>query len=113
MKPRILKTGTAEFRRFMAMMGARRDSGAAARIDKAVARIIRDVRRRGDAALLAYTREFDGVRMSRSRLRVTGKELARAPARIPPKDRRALELASARIAEFHRRTLAASLVMRL
>ena len=108
MKPRILKTGTAEFRRFMAMMGARRDSGAAARIDKAVARIIRDVRRRGDAALLAYTREFDGVRMSRSRLRVTGKELARAPARIPPKDRRALELASARIAEFHRRTLAAS-----
>jgi histidinol dehydrogenase len=112
LKPRILKTGTAEFRRFMAMMNARRDSGAAARVDAAVGKIIRDVRRRGDAALIAHTREFDGVRMSRRRLRVTGKELAAAPTRIPAKDRRALELAAARIAEFHRLTLADSFAYR-
>jgi histidinol dehydrogenase len=108
LKPRILKTGTADFRRFMAMMKARRDGGAAARVDAAVAKIIRDVRRRGDAALIAYTREFDAVRMSRGRLRVTAQELAAAPTRIPSRDRRALELAATRIAEFHRRTLAAS-----
>src|SRR5262245_9514860 len=96
----------------MAMMSARRDSGAAARVDLAVAKIIRHVRRRGDAALIAYTREFDGVRMSRRRLRVTSKELAAAPTRVPSKDRRALELAATRIAEFHRRTLADSFAYR-
>jgi len=104
---KTLKTGTAEFRRFMAMMMSRRDSGDASRVDAAVAGIIRDVRRRGDAALIAYTRKFDGVMLSKRRLRVSGAELNAAPGKISAKDRRALELAAKRIAEFHRRTLEA------
>ena len=104
---KTLKTGTAEFRRFMAMMMSRRDSGDASRVDVAVAGIIRDVRRRGDAALIAYTRKFDGVMLSKRRLRVSGAELNAAPGKISAKDRRALELAAKRIAEFHRRTLEA------
>jgi histidinol dehydrogenase len=108
MRPRILKSATAEFRRFMAMMLARRDSGAAAQVDKAVTAIIGDVRGRGDAALLAYTRKFDGVHLTRRRLRVSAAELKAAPRRIPAADRRALELAAKRIEEFHRRTLETS-----
>ena len=104
---KTLKTGTAEFRRFMAMMMSRRDSGDASRVDAAVAGIIREVRRRGDAALIAYTRKFDGVMLSKRRLRVSGAELNAAPGKISAKDRRALELAAKRIAEFHRRTLEA------
>ena len=109
---KTLKTGTAEFRRFMAMMMSRRDSGDASRVDVAVAGIIRDVRRRGDAALIAYTRKFDGVKLSKRRLRVSGAELNAAPEKISAKDRRALELAAKRIAEFHRRTLEAPFAYR-
>ena len=104
---KTLKTGTAEFRRFMAMMMSRRDSGDASRVDAAVAAIIREVRKRGDAALLAYTRKFDAVTLVRRRLRVSDAELDAAPRKIPRKDRRALELAAKRIGEFHRRTLEA------
>jgi histidinol dehydrogenase len=92
----------------MAMMLARRDGGDASRADAAVAAIIRDVRRRGDAALIAYTRRFDGVMLVKGSLRVTAAELKAATGSIPTKDRRALELAAKRIAEFHRRTLEAS-----
>ena len=105
MKPRILKSGTREFRQFMAMMMARRDSDSASRVDAAVSAIIREVRRHGDAALIAYTRKFDGVGLTKRKLRVTAAELKAAPAKVPARDRRALELAAKRIAEFHRRTL--------
>ena len=109
---KTLRTGTLEFRRFMAMMMSRRDSGDASRVDAAVAAIIREVRRRGDAALIAYTRKFDGVALTRRRLRVSAAELKAAPNKIPPKDRRALELAAKRIAEFHYRTLEAPFAYR-
>ena len=109
---KTLKTGTAEFRRFMAMMMSRRDSGDASRVDSAVAAIIREVRRRGDAALIAYTHKFDGVKLGKRRLRVSTAELDAAPRKIPAKDRRALELAAKRIAEFHRRTLEAPFAYR-
>ena len=105
MKARILKSGSAEFRRFMKMMVSRRDSEGASRVDAAVSRIIADVRRRGDAALIDYTRKFDGVKLTKRRLRVTDAELKSALQRIPASDRRALELAARRIGEFHRRTL--------
>jgi histidinol dehydrogenase len=109
---KTLKTGTAEFRRFMAMMMSRRDSGDASRVDAAVTAIIREVRKRGDAALLAYTRKFDGVTLTKRRLRVSAAGLDAAPAKIPQKDRRALELAAKRIGEFHRRTLEAPFAYR-
>ena len=108
MNARILKTGSAGFRRFMAMMLARRDGGDASGVDAAVAAIIHDVRRRGDTALIAYTRKFDGVKLGKRSLRVTAAELKGATSSIPAMDRRALELAAKRIAEFHRRTLEAS-----
>src|SRR5208282_4954073 len=83
MKARILKSGGAEFRRFMKMMISRRDSEGASRVDAAVSRIIADVRRRGDAALIDYTRKFDGVKLIKRRLRVTDAELKSALRRIP------------------------------
>jgi histidinol dehydrogenase len=102
---KILKSGSAEFRRFMEVMLARRSGGGAARIDDAVAKIIRGVRRRGDRALIDYTLKFDGVKLTRRSLRVSARELDAALGRISPADRRALNLAARRIAEFHRRTL--------
>jgi histidinol dehydrogenase len=102
---KILKSGSAEFRRFMNVMLARRGGDGAARVDGAVARIIREVRTRGDRALIDFTLRFDGVKLTRRTLRVSARELKSALARISAADRRALNLAARRIAEFHRRTL--------
>ncbi|MGH7778205.1 MAG: histidinol dehydrogenase [Candidatus Binataceae bacterium] len=105
MQLRILKSGTPATGRFMATIRARRGGADDARINDTVAKIIADVRRRGDVALIGYTQKFDGVKLTPRTLRVTAAELAAAPKKLPARDRRALELAARRIARFHRKTL--------
>ena len=105
MSVRILKAGTPRARSFIEAMLARRGGLDEPRVNAAVSKIIVDVRRRGDRALIDYTRKFDGVRLTARTLRVGGDELASARDRIPARDRRALEFAARRITEFHRRTL--------
>ncbi len=104
MKPRLLRSGTPEFESFLARLRERR-GGDGAGIEAAVSRIIRQVRRRGDRALFDLTARFDGVRLSPGRLRVKPAELRAALESLEPRQRRALELAARRIADFHRRTL--------
>ena len=111
MRPRILKSRTPEFRKFMAAIRERR-GGDGASVDAPVARIIAQVRKHGDRALLDFTREFDGVKLTAAGLRVTAAERQSALNRIPAADREALELAARRIAEFHRRTMEKSFVYR-
>jgi histidinol dehydrogenase len=103
-RPRILRSGTPEFRRFLDRLLARRGRDSDA-MERAVARIVADVRRRGDRALVDYTFKFDGVRLKRGALGATREELRRALANLDGAERRALELAARRIAAFHRRTL--------
>ena len=40
-----------------------------------VAKIVEDVRRRGDRALIKYTRMFDGVRLSKRRIKFSQREI--------------------------------------
>ena len=106
MKPRILKSKTPEFKRFLDAIIARRGGDDdSSRIDAAVAAIIADVRKRGDAALIEYTERFDRVKLTRKTLRVSAKELRDALEQLPNEDRLALELAQRRIAAFHKRTV--------
>lgn len=105
MKPLILKTGTPACRRFLDSMEARRNGSDGAKVDAAVADIIAQVRRRGDRALLEYTRRFDRVKLAPKALRVTRRELEQALAGLDREERRALELAARRITAFHRRTV--------
>jgi len=104
---KILSARGAEFRRFLAALLARRGGGGRA-LERAVARIVADVRRRGDRALLELTAKFDRVKLSPARLRVRPAELEAARRALAPAERRALELAARRIRDFHRRTLDAS-----
>jgi histidinol dehydrogenase len=101
---RILEAGTTVCNRFLDGL-TRRRLGSAGSIDHDVAAILDRVRRTGDRALISYTRQFDGVRLTPATLRVTSDELAAALAAIPRADRRALELAARRITSFHRHTL--------
>lgn len=104
---KVLDAHSAEFRRFLDAALGRRGGGDAA-IERGVARIIADVRRRGDRALVDLSARFDRVKLTPARLRVPSAELQTARRALKPDDRRALELAARRIRDFHRRTLSAS-----
>jgi histidinol dehydrogenase len=67
--------------------------------EQAVARILADVRTRGDAALLDWTRQLDGVELRT--VAVSTDEIDAAYAETPAVVRDALELAAARIRAFH------------
>ena len=88
---------------FRRLLDATRES--AADVDAAVAAIIEDVARRGDAALIDHTRRFDNVELPVSGLRVSRREIAGGAAAAPPETVAALRLAAERIESFHRRQL--------
>lgn len=63
------------------------------------------VRTRGDEALLYYTRLFDGVELSRDRLKVPEEEMEKAWNKLDKKTRETLEYAAGNIRKFHREQL--------
>jgi histidinol dehydrogenase len=78
-------------------------------VERDVERILDDVRRRGDAAVLEYTRRYDGVAAETvAALELHGPELRRSRDELPAEQREALETAAERIRAFHRRQLADS-----
>jgi len=73
-------------------------------IDAAVATIIADVRARGDAAVLDYTRRFDRINVARlADLAIDADAMRDAHASLPDKQRTALAIAAGRIRDFHER----------
>jgi histidinol dehydrogenase len=70
-----------------------------------VSRILEDVRRRGDRALVDYTRRFDCPGFGAADLRVGAAEMQAAAAAVDRGFLRALNRAAAQIEEFHRRQL--------
>jgi histidinol dehydrogenase len=70
-------------------------------IHRSVAEIVAAVRVRGDAAVLALTERFDGVRLDAGALAVTPAELDGALRAVGEATERALRYAAERIARFH------------
>ena len=69
-----------------------------ARAEKTAAKIVKDVRKRGDSALLRYARKFDGFEAKN--LRVSEEEIDAAWQQVTPDFRHALETAAANIRRF-------------
>jgi histidinol dehydrogenase len=111
MRPRVLKSRTPEFKKFLASILTRRGGNTDA-IDGAVAKIITAVRKRGDRALIEFTKKFDRVKLTAATLRVTSAECRSALNSISRDDRAALELAARRITDFHQRTMEKSFIYR-
>jgi histidinol dehydrogenase len=77
-------------------------------IEERVGSILADVQKRGDDAVLEYTKRFDGVDASSvSALEISQAELQAALASIPAKQRAALEAAARRVRSYHERQLEA------
>jgi histidinol dehydrogenase len=74
-------------------------------VDSSVRDIIGAVIEFGDQALLDYTQKFDRIVLSPDKLRFSQSELKDKAAEVSDKDRRALELAAARIEAYHKKQL--------
>jgi histidinol dehydrogenase len=71
-------------------------------VERAVAAVVRAVRREGDRALIRLTARFDGVRLAPGQLRVPAAEIRRIARRADPELVAALRAMAARIEAFHR-----------
>ncbi|TMJ24883.1 MAG: histidinol dehydrogenase, partial [Alphaproteobacteria bacterium] len=85
---------------FAAFLARNRDADQD--VDRVVAEIIADVRARGDAAVLEYTRKFDRVETDAKGLRIADGERRAAAQKVPAAQREALAFAAKRIETFHR-----------
>jgi len=108
---RSLRFGGAEWRRFQASLP--RGGSPSPALERQVARILREVRRDGDRALLRLTERYDGVRLSPERLRVSASEVRALARHAEPAVVAALRACRARIQAFHRRQKGRGFVMRL
>jgi histidinol dehydrogenase len=72
--------------------------------EQAVRQILKDVRLRGDDALVEWTRKFDDVETSVDKLVVSDEDIAAAYDQVDSETVAALERAAERIAAFHSRT---------
>ncbi len=108
MKMRRLSTRAAGFEAKLAALTRYEAAGDAA-VERVVRGIIADVRKRGDAAVLAYARRFDRVKVSSvAKLEVPRSKLKAALKGLPKKDAASLRAAAARIRRFHERQLSRS-----
>jgi histidinol dehydrogenase len=88
---------------FAALLAAKRES--APDVEAAAAGIIAQVRRDGDAALIALTQKFDRLDLAKTGIRIGEAEVTAAVAASDKETLAALEFAHARIASHHRRQL--------
>jgi histidinol dehydrogenase len=70
-------------------------------LEREVRSILKDVRQRGDRALIHYTQLFDGVRVEIPRLQVNRGEVRQAYRKVPSDFLATLEKAAHRIRRFH------------
>ncbi len=89
--------------RFTALLSAKREDSPD--VDDTVAAIIADVRARGDAAVIELTAQFDRMTLTPDTLRFSEAEIDALIARVPQAERDALDLAAARIRDYHARQM--------
>ena len=104
MPPKRLDASAPGFEReFSAFLGRNRDTDE--NVDRIAADIVADVRARGDAAVVEYTRKFDKVDTDAAGLRISDAERQAAAAKVAAAQREALAFAAQRIETFHRASL--------
>ncbi len=89
--------------RFAHLLGLKRE--VSEDVDAAVRAILAEVRARGDAAVMEYTRRFDRLELTAQTLRVSEAEIAAAHAVCDGETLAALELARDRIRSHHERQM--------
>jgi histidinol dehydrogenase len=108
---KVLRYGSSAWRRYLASLP--RGAAPNRRVERAVAAILREVRRDGDLALVRLTWRFDRVRLSGTGLQVPPAEIRALARRAPPAVVASLREMARRIEAFHRRQLDRGFRLRL
>lgn len=102
--PLTLSTADANFAAaFAKLLSTKRE--VSEDVDATVRQIIADVRRDGDAAVVAFTKKFDRLELDAKSLRVSDADVDAAVKRCDPATLDALQVAHDRIAAHHARQL--------
>lgn len=101
---KILRAGEKEFDRYISEVEGRVAQDGL-RLEGEVRPILEDVRKRGEAALVHYTRVFDGLRIPTDQREVKRREVKEAYERVPQDFLRTLKEATRRIRKFHQHLL--------
>jgi histidinol dehydrogenase len=97
---RILRTGEKGFDQYLSEVEGRVTQDSL-RLEKEVRSILKDVRQRGDKALIHYTELFDGAQIPVQKLRVKRREVEEAYTKVPHEFISTLKKAALRIFKFH------------
>ena len=74
-------------------------------VSDVVTSVLADVKKSGDAAVLKYTKKFDGATLAAADMRVSAVELLVAEKSLKPVERKAIREAIALVKDFHKKTL--------
>ncbi len=97
---KLLVSGETDFTRFLKNFSRRGESNLE-KVEGPVRKILGEVKKQGDSALLRFTRRFDGWNPSADTIQVAPGEVRKAVKELPREDLRALRLAAGRIERFH------------
>jgi histidinol dehydrogenase len=101
---RLLFADAADFESaFSALIMSSRDEKTD--VDGAVAAILADVKKRGDAAVIDYTARWDRLTLTPAALRFPAEDIRQAHKKCDGETLKALHVAAARIADYHRRQM--------
>ena len=101
----VFHSGTEAFEEALCRLTQRCESDTVAEAEASVREVLETVRRRGDEALLEYTRRWDGVALSLEEIELPRERMRAALETLDRDSRAALELAADRIRSFHTRQL--------
>jgi histidinol dehydrogenase len=98
---RIIKT-KEQLQSFVAQL-RQRATGADPQLITSVSQVISNVRERGDAALIEYSKKFDGLRLQPSDLTISGDKLKRFAANVDNRVLQVVREAIRNVTAFHER----------
>ncbi len=104
----VFHSGTEAFEESLSRLAHRCEEEIVAEVEASVREVLHEVRRRGDEALLEYTRKWDGVALAREEIEVPGERLKGALEALDEASGSALRTAAERIRSFHSRQLPSS-----
>ena len=100
---RIIRSGDRNFERTLSALDGRMGETSAGATTEVVGKIIADVRKRGDKALLAYTKKFDRIAPAAKNIRLSDAEISDMERLCNPEVVYALNASAKRIRKFHMR----------
>ncbi len=80
-----------------------RSAQQSGQVEASVKKILQDVERNGDAAVVRYAKQFDRISLQPKKFLITRQEIQKAYAKIHKDEEKALQFAADRIRRFHER----------